>query len=59
MQRGTRIAKCCAPRNARRRDFGHLDTEMTFEDPQMYTRPFTIKIPHNLLADADIFEDFC
>jgi len=42
-----------------RRDFGHLDVEMTFDDPQMYTKPFTIKIPHNLMADADIFEDFC
>ncbi len=43
----------------RRRDFGHLDVEMTFDDPQMYTKPFTVKIPHNLMADADIFEDFC
>jgi hypothetical protein len=43
----------------RRRDFGHLDVEMTFDDPQMYTRPFTIKVPHELLADADIFESFC
>jgi hypothetical protein len=43
----------------RRRDFGHLDVEMTFNDPQMYTKPFTIKIPHNLMADADIFEDSC
>lgn len=43
----------------RRRDFGHMDVEMIFDDPQMYTRPFTIKIPYNLLADADIFEDFC
>lgn len=43
----------------RRRDFGHLDVEMTFDDPKMYTKPFTIRIPHNLLADADIFEDFC
>jgi hypothetical protein len=43
----------------RRRDFGHLDIEMTFDDPQMYTKPFTIKIPHELLADADIFEMFC
>jgi hypothetical protein len=43
----------------RRRDFGHLDLEMTFEDPKMYTKPFTIRIPHNLMADADIFEDFC
>jgi hypothetical protein len=43
----------------RRRDFGHLDVEMTFDDPQTYTKPFTIKIPHDLLADADIFEMFC
>ena len=42
-----------------RRDFGHLDWEMTFDDPKMYTRPFTIKVPHDLLADADIFEMFC
>ena len=43
----------------RRRDFGHLDYEMTFDDPKMYTKPFTIKIPHNLLPDSDIFESFC
>jgi hypothetical protein len=43
----------------RRRDFGHLDVEMTFDDSKMYTRPFTIKIPHNLMADSDIFENFC
>jgi hypothetical protein len=42
-----------------RRDFGHLDWEMTFDDPQMYTRPFTIKVPHELVADFDIFEMFC
>jgi hypothetical protein len=43
----------------RRRDFGHLDVEMTFDDPRMYTKPFTIKVPHNLLADGDIFESVC
>jgi len=43
----------------RRRDFGHLDVEMTFNDPHMYTKPFTTKVPHNLLADSDIFESFC
>lgn len=43
----------------RRRDFGHLDVETTFDDPQMYTKPFTIKVPHDLLADGDIFESFC
>jgi hypothetical protein len=43
----------------RRRDFGHMDVEMTFDDPPMYTKPFTIKVPHDLLADSDIFESFC
>jgi hypothetical protein len=42
-----------------RRDFGHLDVEMTFDDPKFYTRPFTIKVPHDLVADNDIFEMFC
>jgi hypothetical protein len=42
----------------RRRDFGHLDYEMTFDDPVMYKRPFTIRVPHDLLADEDIFEMF-
>lgn len=42
-----------------RRDFGHLDYEMTLDDPKMYTQPFTIKIPHTLEADTDLFEMFC
>jgi len=42
-----------------RRDFGHLDVEMTFDDPEMYTKPFTIKVPHDLVPDNDIFEMFC
>jgi len=43
----------------RRRDFGHLDIEMTFDDPEVYTRSFTVTIPHTLIADQDIFEFFC
>ena len=43
----------------RRRDFGHMDLEMTFDDPQMYTKPFTIKVAQDLLADSDLFESFC
>jgi hypothetical protein len=42
-----------------RHDFGHLDYEITFDDPKMYTKPFTIKIPHHILPDADIFESYC
>jgi hypothetical protein len=43
----------------RRRDFGHLDWEMTFDDPRMYTQPFTIKVLHTLVADGDLFESYC
>lgn len=42
-----------------RRDFGHMDVEMTFDDPKMYTKPFTIEVPHDLMPDSDIFEMFC
>ncbi len=43
----------------RRRDFGHLDTEMTFDDPQLYSRKFSVKVAYELVADNDIFEMFC
>jgi hypothetical protein len=43
----------------RRRDFGHMDIEMTFDDPQMYTKPFTIKVAFELQPDSDILEYFC
>jgi hypothetical protein len=42
-----------------RRDFGHLDIEITFDDPVMYTRPFSIKVTQLLQADTDILESIC
>jgi hypothetical protein len=42
----------------RRRDFGHLDVEMTFDDAKLYSRPFTVRVPHTLIPDQDIFEMF-
>jgi hypothetical protein len=32
----------------RRRDFGHMDVEMTFDDPPLYTKPFTINFTQEL-----------
>lgn len=43
----------------RRPNFGSLDIEMTFDDPKMYTKPFTIKVTHQLVPDSDILEYFC
>ncbi|HEV2201585.1 MAG TPA: hypothetical protein VGR73_17330 [Bryobacteraceae bacterium] len=43
----------------RRRDYGHMDVEMTFNDPVMYARPFTIRFTHALIPDSDILEAYC
>ena len=43
----------------RRRDFGHMDVQVTFDDPKMYTKRFTIKFTQRLLADSDILEFYC
>ena len=43
----------------RRRDFGHMDLEITFNDPKYYTRPFTIKTGLRLVPDSDMLEYVC
>jgi hypothetical protein len=43
----------------RRRDVGHLEVELTFDDPIVYTKPFTVTVTHLLQADTDILEYFC
>ena len=43
----------------RRRDFGHMDFEITIDDPKVFTRPFTIKAERVLAADTDLLEDVC
>ncbi len=42
-----------------RRDVGHIDLEMTFEDPRYYTRPFGFKTTLNLLPDDRLYEYVC
>jgi hypothetical protein len=42
-----------------RRDFGHMEFEMTIDDPKVFTRPFTIKSERLLAADTDLLEDVC
>jgi hypothetical protein len=43
----------------RRRDFGHMDLEMTFDDPTYYTRPFGLKTTLTLIPDSDVLEYVC
>lgn len=42
-----------------RRDFGHLDMQVTIDDPKFYTRSFSIKFTELLQPDSDVTEYFC
>ena len=43
----------------RRKDFGHLDIVMTFDDPKAYTRPWSVTEDAHLMADTDLLEYIC
>ena len=42
-----------------RRDFGHLDVEVTIDDPKVYTKSFSVKFTELLHPDSDVTEYFC
>ena len=42
-----------------RPDFGHLELDVTFEDPKTFTKPFTLHMTKNYVADTEIMEDVC
>jgi hypothetical protein len=43
----------------RRTSFGHLEIEITIEDPKAYTKPWTVKFNQRLLLDTDLIEFIC
>lgn len=43
----------------RRKDFGHLEIEFTFNDPRAYTKPWSVTVPFELLPDTEIIENIC
>ncbi len=42
-----------------RRDFGHMDLEMTIDDPKTFTRPFSFRMDKTLMPDTDLLESVC
>jgi hypothetical protein len=42
-----------------RADFGHMALQLTVDDPETYTRPFTIHLKQRLLPDTDLLESYC
>lgn len=43
----------------RRRDIGHIDLQVTLDDPKAYTRSWTLPIELDLLPDGELIEYFC
>jgi hypothetical protein len=43
----------------RRRDLGHMELEVTFDDPKTFARPFTLHMDKTLAPDTEIMEDVC
>jgi hypothetical protein len=42
-----------------RRDFGHMQIQLTIDDPKTYAKPWRATIPYQLLADTEIIESIC
>jgi hypothetical protein len=43
----------------RRRDFGHLELQLTIDDPKAYTKPWTVSQTMQLAADTELLEYVC
>ena len=42
-----------------RRSFGHLEIEITIDDPKAYVKPWSAKVPVHLLPETDLIETYC
>ncbi len=43
----------------RRPDYGHLEIEVTIDDPKAYTKPWTVTVHQRILSDTDLIEFVC
>jgi hypothetical protein len=43
----------------RRVDFGHMQFQITFDDPETLTKPLSLSLPVNYRADTDMLESVC
>ena len=42
-----------------RRDFGHMELEITIDDPKAYTRPWKVTIPFEFFPDMELMGSVC
>jgi hypothetical protein len=43
----------------RRPDYGHLNIDVTIEDPKAYTKPFTVRVQQKIMPDTELIEFIC
>jgi len=43
----------------RRPDFGHLEIEVTIDDPKAYTKPWTVSVHQHIMVDTELIEFVC
>ena len=43
----------------RRPDFGHLEIEVTVDDPKAYTKPWTVTLRQQFAADTELIDEIC
>jgi hypothetical protein len=43
----------------RRPDFGHIDLQLTIDDPKAYTKPWTVKLQFTAVPDSELIEYVC
>jgi len=43
----------------RRPDFGHLEIEVTIDDPKAYTKPWTVTVHQHIMVDTELIEFVC
>ena len=43
----------------RRPDFGHLEIQVTVDDPKAYTKPWTVNLRERIVVDTDLIDEIC
>jgi hypothetical protein len=43
----------------RRPDYGHMEIDITVDDPKAYTAPFTVRVSHQLTLNQELIEFIC
>ncbi|HEY7335517.1 MAG TPA: hypothetical protein VH639_11585 [Bryobacteraceae bacterium] len=43
----------------RRPDFGHLEVQVTVDDPKAYTKPWTVTLKERIVIDTELIDEIC